>query len=270
MARIRTMAMGHWWRAYNSAATHPKLGMLSDRQHRAWFNLMCMASEHGGAVPAVAEVAYVLRLSAPEAEKMLAELMKAKLFERVNGKIRPYNWDHRQFRSDSDPTATERKRRQRQKEAVTRDVTADVTPHVTRDVTHASRGPETEKEKEKEKERSAPRGAAGLPPGGEPDVVDEDPKARLFRIGKPLLISFGISEKRTGSLIGLWLKARPDPAGLLAAIQFARDENVADAIAYISALVNGKGKAHGKKFAADLARELAEQVRAAERARDAC
>lgn len=125
----------------------------------------------------------------------------------------------------------------------------------------------------KGKERGSvdPRGStAGIPPGGEPEVVDEDPRARLFRIGKPLLISFGIAEKRTGSLIGLWLKARPDPAGLLAAIQFARDENVADAVAYISALVNGKGKAHGKKSGADLARELAEQVRREERARDAC
>jgi uncharacterized protein YdaU (DUF1376 family) len=74
------------------------------------------------------------------------------------------------------------------------------------------------------------------------EVVGEDPKARLFRVGKTALVSFGVAEKRTGALIGQWLKAKNDSIGLLAAIQFARDQNVADPIAYVSALVHGKRK----------------------------
>ena len=82
-------------------------------------------------------------------------------------------------------------------------------------------------------------------PDGSADVVGEDPKARLFRLGKTILVSFGIAEKRTGSLIGQWLKAKNDPAGLLAAIQFARNQNVAEPVAYVSAIVSGKGKQNG-------------------------
>lgn len=80
------------------------------------------------------------------------------------------------------------------------------------------------------------------------DVVDEDSRARLFRIGKTILVSFGVAEKRTGALIGQWLKKRSDPDGLLAAIQFAREQNVAEPVAYISAVLNGgsNGKGHSE------------------------
>ena len=99
------------------------------------------------------------------------------------------------------------------------------------------------------------------------DVVGEEPKARLFRIGRTILVSFGISEKRTGALIGQWLKTRNDPVGLLAAIQFARDQNVAEPVAYISTVI-AKEKPNGthKPSLVDLAFELAEQARERERA----
>lgn len=94
---------------------------------------------------------------------------------------------------------------------------------------------------------SEPNGsAAGAALAYEVDIVGEDPKARLFRLGKTVLVSFGVVEKRTGSLIGQWLKAKNDPAGLLAAIQFARDQNVAEPVAYISTLVSGKGNKNGQ------------------------
>lgn len=209
MARIRTMAMGHWWRAYNSAAAHPKLGMLSDRQHRAWFNLMCMASENGGFLPQTSEIAYMLRMSLPETQDVIADLIKAKLFERFNAKIRPYNWDHRQFRSDSDPTAAERKRRQRQKEAVTRDVTDDVTVNVTRDVTPASRGPETETDTEAEKKEKKKGGSLRSPVAlGEPVTADVTPKAEP-------------APARATRLASGWL---PGPAG----VAYAQNKGLSD------------------------------------------
>lgn len=117
------------------------------------------------------------------------------------------------------------------------------------------------------------------PQGSEPSVrpaapamveiiepVDEDPKAKLFRVGKTALASFGVAEKRTGSLIGQWLKIRNDPAGLLAAIQYARDQNVAEPVAYISTLINGKPNGNAKTNLVDLAGQLADELRAAERA----
>jgi hypothetical protein len=100
------------------------------------------------------------------------------------------------------------------------------------------------------------------------EVVGEDNRAKLFRIGKTILVSFGVTEKRTGALIGQWLKARNDPVGLLAAIQFARDQNVAEPVAYISTLLSKHGGRNGqaKSTLTDLAFDLAEQARERERA----
>ena len=87
-----------------------------------------------------------------------------------------------------------------------------------------------------------PQGSA---PSERPTVVGEDPRATLFREGKTLLASFGVAEKRTGALLGQWLKQRDDPEGLLAAIRFARDQNVAEPVAYVSTVFHGN--AHGKR-----------------------
>jgi uncharacterized protein YdaU (DUF1376 family) len=115
---------------------------------------------------------------------------------------------------------------------------------------------------------SDPYGSAANAAPDTVEVIDEDPKARLFRIGKTLLASFGVAEKRTGALIGQWLKTRNDPSGLLAAIQYARDQNVAEPVAYISTLVtkappNGTRKQNLADLASDLADELRERERAA-------
>jgi hypothetical protein len=99
---------------------------------------------------------------------------------------------------------------------------------------------------------------------GEP--VDEDTRAKLYRIGKLLLVTFGIAEKRTGSLLGHWLKQTHDDAdGLLALIQYARDADVAEPIAYISALVNGNRR-NGKASGAELAYQMADEIRERKRA----
>jgi hypothetical protein len=43
--------------------------------------------------------------------------------------------------------------------------------------------------------------------------LNESPKAKLFREGRTILTSFGVPAKQQGSLIGMWLKSRNDPAG---------------------------------------------------------
>lgn len=114
----------------------------------------------------------------------------------------------------------------------------------------------------------SPKKDSVSPRGDTADVVGEDPRARLFRFGKTILVSFGVEEKRTGSLIGQWLKAKSDPVGLLAAIQFARDQNVAEPIAYISAIVHGKGYAngHGGQDLSSIAAAMAAEMRQRESA----
>jgi hypothetical protein len=73
---------------------------------------------------------------------------------------------------------------------------------------------------EKEKELFSP----DAPPRGDeeaPEPVNEPPKAKLFRKGKTILISLGVPEKQSGSIIGRWLKQKNDPEGILAALEYA-------------------------------------------------
>jgi hypothetical protein len=121
-------------------------------------------------------------------------------------------------------------------------------------------GHERDKEEDREsKEYSEPIGSAD-------EVVGEDPRAKLFRVGKTLLVSFGVAERRTGALIGHWLKTKNDPAGLLAAIQYARDHNVAEPVAYISTLITAEERPHGRaKSGQELCFELADEWRQRER-----
>src|SRR5678815_6036994 len=93
--------------------------------------------------------------------------------------------------------------------------------------------------------------------------VNEPPKARLFREGKTILVALGVSEKRSGSVIGMWLKHNPDADGILAALVYAYQNNVIEPVAYVTKLLNTGGKTNGN--AADRAFKLADQARDLER-----
>lgn len=94
--------MSHWWRAYDGAVDHPKLLLLTDRQHRAWFNLMCLASSNGGALPDLKVIAVKLRMSSAKAATLISELKVAVLLDDEDGKITPHNWNGRQFKTATD------------------------------------------------------------------------------------------------------------------------------------------------------------------------
>jgi hypothetical protein len=100
--------MNHWWRAYNTAASDPKLGGLSDWQHRCWFQIMCMSSDNGGTVPSLTHVAYTLRVKPEKAAEVLTQLHAAGLLDKDDVGFVPHNWKGRQYKSD---TSTDRVKR---------------------------------------------------------------------------------------------------------------------------------------------------------------
>ena len=214
--------MSRWWRAYDEAVDDPKLGLLTDRQHRAWFNLVCISSQNGGALPAMPAVAFKLKLSIDKARSLVAELVALKLFD-IDPETRvcaPHNWKGRQFQSDRDTTATERKRRQRDKE------------NVTRDVTHMSRPPEAEAEAEAEAENrtdnSEPIGSGAIAP---------DHRKRLFDEGlKKLATMTGKGPDACRAFVGKCLKAASDDAvTVLGLIEDAERNQAIDPSAWIVA-----------------------------------
>lgn len=109
--------MNHWWRAYNEAVDDPKLILLSDKAHRAWFNLMCVASSNAGVLPEIKFIAVKLRITTQQASSVIAELVQAELLDkRDDGRFEPHNWNGRQYKIDkADPTNAERQSRYRSK-----------------------------------------------------------------------------------------------------------------------------------------------------------
>lgn len=133
---------------------------------------------------------------------------------------------------------------------------------------HTDSDSERKKEKKEAPSAQAPKAlAAHANFFSEAAPADEPPQARLFRVGRVILISLGIAERRTGPLLGQWLKqTHNDHAGLLGALEYARDHAPADPISYVTALLS-KGKPNGKpKTLADRARELADEAREREHA----
>jgi hypothetical protein len=104
--------MSHWWRAHDDAIDNPKLLLLSDRGHRAWFNLCCLTSANGGNLPDLKVILVKIRMSAAKFEAVLRELREADLIEEDEHGMRPHDWNGRQFKSD---VSTERVQRFRKR-----------------------------------------------------------------------------------------------------------------------------------------------------------
>ena len=136
--------MSRWWRAYDEAASDPKLGLLSDELHRAWFNLMCIASSNAGEFPPIKQIAYTLRVKPERAAAIMAELHGAGLLDKTDTGFAPHNWNKRQYKAYvTDPTASERMKRYRSNKRNDRNAT--VTP--LRPDTDTDTDTETESEK---------------------------------------------------------------------------------------------------------------------------
>ena len=106
------MKPGRWWRAQNSCVDNAKLILLGDKAFRNWFNLNCVANEHGGVLPALSVVAVKLRVSEARAAAAITELVAKRLFDkREDGSYVPHDWNEWQFKTDeADPTNAERQR----------------------------------------------------------------------------------------------------------------------------------------------------------------
>lgn len=93
-----------WFRFYDEVVDDPKVQKLPDRLFKSWVNFMCIANKNTsnrGALPPIDDVAYRLHCTTSKAESVLAELVKAGLFEWRDGVAYCHNWNNRQFQSDS-------------------------------------------------------------------------------------------------------------------------------------------------------------------------
>ena len=169
-----------WWRAYNEAINDPKLQLISDALFRAWFNLMCIASANDGNLPALKDLAFMLRLAPSRVALMLAQLHAAGLLDKTETGFVPHNWKGRQYKSDA---STERVRRFRKRfKSVSGN--GSVTP------------PETEADTETERKKET-RARGALPSADFETFWNAWPN----KVGKPAAIkAFSAAQKRGSAL----------------------------------------------------------------------
>jgi hypothetical protein len=104
-----------WFRFYHESLDDPKVQRLEPALFKAWVNLLCLASRHGGELPGIDDVAFALRLSVPECESVLTALRNQGLLDGDDATLAPHNWHNRQPLSDADSTAAERQQRYRER-----------------------------------------------------------------------------------------------------------------------------------------------------------
>lgn len=173
-----------WLRLYDDLLDDPKVQRLEPHLFKAWINLLCLAnkSETRGLLPPLADIAWRLRMSEEEADKILDALTAAGLIDEVNGHRVPHNWGERQKPSDDgNKRVAEWRERQKEKplplnghdtlpsdDAVTLQETSQVTPRVRRG--RADRDLDKEQSRAEEE---CERGTADAPPARPPSVASD-------------------------------------------------------------------------------------------------
>jgi hypothetical protein len=104
---------------YDDAINDPKLLKLSDRLHRVWVGLLCVASKNDGRLPAMEDCALMLRLQPERMAEALVSLVGAGLLDRDETGLSPHRWNERQYKSDSSAERMDRHRKRKRDVTVT-------------------------------------------------------------------------------------------------------------------------------------------------------
>jgi hypothetical protein len=221
---------GDWFKFYEDSVHNSKLLKLSDALYRAWTILLCFASKNGGYLPPAEDIATTLREKPAKVAEWITKLKAAGLFDLVDGKFIPHDWEERQYKV-KDATAATRMQRYRARKG--KSVTdRNVTPVTT--VTPLRLEEEVDREVEREKS-SEPNGSGAVAP--------RDYRAELFSRGLAKLASLtGKGQDSCRSFVGKCLKAAGDDAvTVLGLIDDAERNQVVDPSAWIAARLKATG-----------------------------
>ncbi len=103
----------NWFRFYTNSLNKPKVQKLPPELFKAWVNLLCVASVHGGTFPSSADIAFELRCSEGSVDDWMGSLIAHRLIDETTQGLRPHDWEEHQYPSDS---STERSRKFRQRQ----------------------------------------------------------------------------------------------------------------------------------------------------------
>jgi hypothetical protein len=222
--------MTRWFRFYDEALNDPKILKLSDKMHRVWIGILCVASKNDGRLPPLEDMALMIRMTPSKLDAAIKSLMISGLIDQDGPILSPHNWDKRQFKSD---VSNERVKRYRERK---RNVT--VTP------------PDTDTDTEKITEANASGAEA------------PDHRKRLFNEGLAKLAKItGKGPDACRSFVGKCLKAASDDAvTVLGLIEEAERNEVVNPSAWISARLKPVEISNGRRTVHDAARDLHERL----------
>jgi hypothetical protein len=106
-----------WFRFYTGVVDDPKAQMLAPDMFKHWVNVLCIAAQHDGEMPAIAVTAFTLRMTEAKAAGILAKLHSLDLLDKTENGFKPHNWDGRQYKTDgTDNTNALRQKKHRDKQ----------------------------------------------------------------------------------------------------------------------------------------------------------
>lgn len=203
-----------WWRAYDESVDDPKLQRMPGELFKAWYNIMCLTSRHGGKLPHIADIAFSLRKPSSQVEKIIADLRERGLVDETDGTLHPHNWNGRQFKSD---VSTDRVKEFRKRKG-------NDPPTVSGNVSSTVSGTPPEQSRAESEQKDAATAANGLFP---------DPDADYYRRAREVL------GKNAGGLAARLKAAKNGNLALArAAIETASTKH--DAREYIGRIVAGQ------------------------------
>lgn len=171
--------MSQWFRFYGDALNNPKVQKLPGDLFKTWVNILCVASQNDGALPAISDLAFLLRVKETALQTDIRSLIDARLIDEDETGLHPHKWEERQFKSD---VSKERVKRHRERQ---RNVTGTVTvtpPEQIQSRTETEQTPRGELDEIEDRCREA----AGLENDPSPSLLDISPIVGLTRKGYDL------------------------------------------------------------------------------------
>jgi hypothetical protein len=202
--------MSQWFRMYAEVLNDPKAQRLSGDEFKAWINVLCLASQHDGAIPTDEDISFALRLDVKKAKKIMATLVTNGLIDVSETGRNPHNWDKRQYKSD---VSTERVKRFRERSKPVAETPVETAPDT-------------------DTETDVPLSNDN---GCEPSI--EDPDQAFWTSAKSYL---GPSK---ASLIGKW-RGEYGLEAVVSAIMAAQTERPVDKVSFIAGVLRRGAKAN--------------------------
>ena len=100
-----------WFRFHKDAVNNPKVQKLSGDDFKGWVNVLCIANDDGS-IPTIEDVSFLLRETKEAVSSLFHTLVQSGLLVTVDETFQIYNWNKRQYKSD---TSTERVKRHRER-----------------------------------------------------------------------------------------------------------------------------------------------------------